>query len=160
MIEPGSNKVKVGDRAPNFTLPTQSGGTVTLRDFEGKKAVVLFFYPGDDTPVCTAEACSFRDRYEAFRRAGAEVIGVSANSVASHKRFAERHNLPFHLVSDEGKMLRKRYGVPKTLFFLDGRVTYVIDKKGIVRYRFSSQFRPAAHVQRALKILEQIQNEP
>jgi peroxiredoxin Q/BCP len=131
-------KVGVGDVAPDFTLPSQSGTPVRLGDMIGGKALVLYFYPKDDTPGCTAEACSFRDGYEAFVEAGAEVVGVSSDSAESHKRFAARHALPFVLLSDEGGEVRKLYGVPSTLGLLPGRVTYVIDRDGIVRHVFSS----------------------
>jgi len=158
-MQSGKRPVKVGDRAPDFTLPSQSGSMVGLKDFEGKKAVVLYFYPKDETPFCTAEACSFRDSYEAFTKAGAEVIGVSADSPDSHKAFASHHNLPFTLLSDKGGALRKLYGVPSTAGIMAGRVTYVIDKEGIVRLIFSSQFNPARHVRQALKILKTIQDK-
>ena len=109
-------EVGVGDVAPDFTLPSQSGEEVSLRDFMGKKrALVLFFYPKDDTPGCTKEACSFRDGYEQFEKLEAEVIGISSDSVHSHQRFAQRHSLPFILLSDKGGEVRKLYGVPNTL---------------------------------------------
>ncbi|MGE5756406.1 MAG: peroxiredoxin [Planctomycetaceae bacterium] len=151
-----SDGVRVGEPAPDFTLPSATGEPVSLGDFRGKSEVVLFFYPKDNTPVCTAEACSFRDSYEAFREAGAEVIGVSADSVESHRRFAGRHRLPFRLLSDADGALRARYGVPRTLGLFPGRVTYLIDKRGIVRHVFSSQFQPARHVEEALRVLERM----
>jgi len=156
---PAAGKVKVGDRAPNFTLPSQTGEKVGLRDFAGKSAVVLYFYPKDETPGCTAEACAFRDSFEAFKGAGAAVIGVSSDSVDSHKEFAAHHDLPFILLSDGGGKVRQRYGVTKTLALMPGRVTYVIDKQGIVRLVFSSQFNPTAHVDEALKMLKALQDE-
>lgn len=149
--------VQVGDTAPDFTLPSQSGETVSLKDFIGKKSVVLYFYPKDDTPGCTAEACAFRDSYEVFKEAGAEVIGVSDDSSASHQKFATKYNLPFILVSDTGKQLRKLYGVPSTLGLLPGRVTYVIDKNGVVRHIFNSQFNFKGHIEEALKTLKEFQ---
>lgn len=149
--------VQVGDTAPDFTLPSQSGETVSLKDFIGKKSVVLYFYPKDDTPGCTAEACGFRDSYEVFKEAGAEVIGVSDDSCASHQKFATKYNLPFILVSDTGKQLRKLYGVPSTLGLLPGRVTYVIDKNGVVRHIFNSQFNFKGHIEEALKTLKEFQ---
>ncbi|HMB07770.1 MAG TPA: peroxiredoxin [Isosphaeraceae bacterium] len=151
-----SDGVRVGEPAPDFTLPSATGEPVSLGDFRGKSEVVLFFYPKDNTPVCTAEVCSFRDSYEAFREAGAEVIGVSADSVESHRRFAGRHRLPFRLLSDADGALRARYGVPRTLGLFPGRVTYLIDKRGIVRHVFSSQFQPARHVEEALRVLERM----
>src|SRR5271166_6434982 len=136
---PGHQAVGVGDLAPDFTLPSSTGEMVSLSDFRGKSEVVLFFYPKDDTPGCTAEACSFRDSHEAFREAGAEVIGVSSDSSDSHRKFAGRYGLPFRLLSDPKGELRSRFGVPKTLGLLPGRVTYLIDRHGIVRHIFSSQ---------------------
>ena len=148
----GRSGVQVGDAAPDFDLPDASGRRVRLADFKGQ-GVVLYFYPKDDTPGCTREACSFRDSYEEFREAGAEVIGVSSDSEASHRRFAEKHRLPFVLVADAGGELRKRYGVPSTLGLLPGRVTYVIDREGIVRHVFDSQLQAAKHVDEALAVL-------
>jgi len=116
-------KVRVGDRAPDFALPSQTGQIVSLKDFRGKNAVVLYFYPKDETRVCTAEACAFRDSYEVFKQAGAALIGVSSDPVASHQEFAAHHNLPFILLSDRSGKLRQRYGVPTTLGLLPGRVT-------------------------------------
>ena len=125
-----------------------------LSDFRGKAEVVLFFYPKDNTPGCTMEACTFRDSHEAFREAGAEVIGISSDSADSHRRFAERYRLPFVLLSDAGGSVRARYGVSRTLGLFPGRVTYLIDRDGIVRHIFSSQFQPWRHVPEALRILE------
>ncbi|GAB4200831.1 MAG: peroxiredoxin [Coleofasciculaceae cyanobacterium] len=149
--------VQIGDTAPDFTLPSQSGEPVSLKDFIGKKSVVLYFYPKDDTPGCTAQACAFRDSYEVFRDAGAEVIGISDDSSASHEKFATKYRLPFTLLSDTGKQLRKLYGVPSTLGLLPGRVTYIIDKNGIVRHIFNSQFNFKGHIEEALKTLRELQ---
>jgi len=115
----------------------------------------LFFYPKDDTPGCTAEACSFRDSYEVFQEAGAEVVGVSSDSEASHRRFASKYKLPFILLSDLGGVVRKFYGVPSTFGLIPGRVTYVIDKEGIVRNIFSSQFTPEQHIVEAIRALQE-----
>ena len=119
---------------------------------------MLYFYPKDHTSVCTAQACAFRDRYEVFKAAGAEVIGISSDSVESHRHFAQEHELPFLLLSDEGGIIRKRYGV-STAFGLPGRVTYVIDRQGIVRHIFFSQFTSEKHVTEALETLRTIQEE-
>src|SRR3972149_2530991 len=124
-----SMKVNVGDMAPDFSLLSQTGENVTLSQFRGKKNVVLYFYPKDETRGCTREACTFRDSYELFTDLGAEVIGVSADSVESHKAFAEHHNLPFTLLSDVDNAVRKLYGVASTLGIIPGRVTFIIDKK-------------------------------
>jgi peroxiredoxin Q/BCP len=148
--------VQVGDVAPDFMLPSQTGDLVSLSDFRGKKAVVLYFYPKDDTPGCTKEACAFRDRYEVFKEAGAEVIGVSGDSSQSHQQFATKYNLPFILLSDNGNELRKRYGVPSTLWVLPGRVTYVIDAEGIIRHIFDSMLEFDRHVEEALNTLQTV----
>lgn len=145
-----------GQAAPEFSLKDQNGETIRLSDLKGEKAVVLYFYPKDDTPGCTAEACTFRDSFEVFQEAGAEVLGVSGDSPASHKKFAAKHHLPFRLLSDEGDAVRKAYGVSPTLGLLPGRVTFVIDRQGVVRHVFSSQFRPKKHVEEALEILKKL----
>jgi peroxiredoxin Q/BCP len=149
----GKVGLAVGDEAPDFSLPAAGGQTVRLSDFEGKKAVVLYFYPKDDTPGCTKEACTFRDSYEDFTAAGAEVLGVSSDSGESHERFARKHKLPFTLLSDKGGAVRKQYGVPATLGLLPGRVTFVIDREGIVRHVFNSQLAPTQHVNEALQVI-------
>ncbi len=146
--------IQVGDAAPDFALPNQTGEQVTLSSFQGQKAVVLYFYPKDDTPGCTVESCSFRDSYEDFTAIGAEVIGISSDSPDSHRAFASKHNLPFTLVSDANSAVRKAYGVPATLGLLPGRVTYVIDREGVVRHIFNSQFNPKGHVAEAMGILK------
>src|SRR2546428_3155854 len=139
----GASGVGVGDPAPDFALPDRSGRTVRLGDYRGQKAVVLYFYPKDDTPGCTKEACSFRDQYQDFQDAGAEVIGVSSDAEASHEKFAAKHRLPFVLLADRSGVVRKQYGVPATLGLLPGRVTFAIHRQGPGRHGFKSQ-RPAA----------------
>lgn len=148
--------IQVGDSAPDFSLPSQTGDTVTLGQFKGQQPVVIYFYPKDDTPGCTVESCSFRDDYEAFKDLGAVVIGISSDSPESHAQFAAKHNLPFLLLSDRGSQVRRAYGVPSTLGLLPGRVTYVIDAQGAVRHIFNSQFNPKAHVTEALQVLQQL----
>jgi peroxiredoxin Q/BCP len=147
------DKVKVGTVAPDFTLPSQAGEMVSLKDFSGRKPVVLFFYPKDDSPGCTKEVCAFRDNFEEFSKLDAQVIGISSDSVESHRRFAAKHDLSFPLLSDEGGNIRRLYGVPKTFGLFPGRVTYVIDKEGVVRHVFSSQLSVQRHVQEALAAL-------
>ena len=147
--------IAVGDRAPDFALPDRNGKTVHLSDFRGKP-VVLYFYPKDDTPGCTKESCTFRDQYQDFQDAGAEVIGVSSDSAESHEKFATKYRLPFVLLSDGGGATRKLYGVPSTLGVLPGRVTYVIDREGTVRHVFNSQIQATQHVAEALKALRAI----
>ena len=156
--QPAKGKVQVGDKAPDFTLLAQSGAPVSLGDFLGKKHIVLYFYPKDNTSLCTEEACAFRDTYEVFKDTGAEVIGVSSDSVKSHRQFAKEHQLPFILLSDVDGVIRKRYGVP-TAFGLPGRVTYIIDRQGIVRRIFFSQFTSKRHVDEALQTLQSIHEE-
>jgi len=153
------DRIWVGDKAPDFTLPSQRGEQVSLRDYEGKKTVVLYFYPKDKTPGCTAEACRFRDSYDVFREAGAEVIGISSQGLESHSIFSTEFHLPFHLLSDEGGNVRKLFGVPASAGILPGRVTYVIDKKGVVRHVFASQTDIEGHVDGALKVVKQIAAE-
>ena len=145
--------IRVGDPAPDVTLTTADGATIRLGDLRGRSAVVLFFYPKDGTPVCTQEACAFRDSYEKFRTAGAEVIGVSADSDERHRAFAARHGLPFPLVADTDGSVRKAFGAPSILGVVPGRTTYVIDREGIVRTVFTANFVSAAHVQKALAAL-------
>jgi peroxiredoxin Q/BCP len=148
--------IQIGDTAPDFSLPDKSGSTVNLKDFIGKKAVVLYFYPKDDTPGCTVESCAFRDQYEVFRAAGAEVIGVSGDSPESHQKFASKHNLPFILLSDKGDQVRKQYGATTAFGFIPGRVTYVIDQAGVVQYVFDSMLNFKGHVEEAIKTLQKI----
>ena len=143
----------MGSKAPDFALPSQSGEVVSLEDFRGKKPVVLFFYPKDDTPGCTRQACAFRDDYEEFSKLDAEVVGISSDPVDSHSRFASKHALPFTLLSDEGGKVRKLYGVKSSLGLFPGRVTYVIDEEGVVRHVFSSQLRVERHVEAAIEAL-------
>jgi peroxiredoxin Q/BCP len=151
--------VKIGEKAPDFTLPSQMGDNVTLSEFFGKKNIVLYFYPKDESPGCTREACRFRDSYDVFTSLGAEVLGVSSQSVESHKSFATHHGLPFILLSDEDNRVRQLYGVPSSMGIIPGRVTFIIDKKGIVRHIFSSQFQPEKHIEEALKILKELEKE-
>ncbi len=152
------SSLRIGDRAPDFELPSPDG-PVRLADHRGQW-VVVYFYPADNTPGCTAEACSFRDAYEDFTDAGAVVIGVSGDSVESHQGFAAKHDLPFLLVSDGDGSLRKAYGVKKSLGILEGRVTYVIDPDGVVREQFSSQLRAKEHQARALAAIRAGQTAP
>lgn len=151
--------VKVGDKAPDFTLPSQLGDNVTLSEYFGKKNVVLFFYPKDESPGCTREACTFRDNYEELTSLGAEVIGISSQSVDSHRSFATHHGLPFILLSDGENKVRQLYGVHSTMGIVPGRVTYIIDKKGVVRHVFSSQTQAEKHVEEAIKTLKELEKE-
>ena len=149
MIEPGGP-------APGFRLQTSTGEYISLEDFHGKKNVVVYFYPKDFTKGCTAEACEFRDSYEEFKNLGAEVIGISNDNQKSHGAFASEHKLPFILLSDPDGVVRKAYGVKKTFGLVPGRVSFVIDKNGIVRHVFSSQSRATAHVGEALAVVKSL----
>lgn len=151
-------RLDVGDTLPeDIELPDKDGKPVRLGDLRGDKNMVLFFYPADETPGCTAEACAFRDAYEDFTDAGAEVIGVSGDPPDRHQGFASNHALPFTLLSDEDGSVRKRLGVPKTLGLFPGRVTYVIDKQGTVRHVFNSQMQATRHVDEALEVLQTLE---
>lgn len=146
--------VKAGQAAPDFELPDQTGTNVRLSQFRGQSAVVLFFYPKDDTTGCTIEACTFRDEMPRFDAMGAKIIGVSSDSSESHARFAGKHDLTFTLLSDKGGRVRKMYGATGLLMgLIPGRVTYVIDREGIVRHVFSSQTAFRGHIEEALRAL-------
>ena len=145
-----------GDTAPLIALPDQDGTERRSDRLEGK-ALVLFFYPKDDTPGCTMEACAFRDSYADLQALGAEVWGVSGDDAASHRRFANRHRLPFPLLVDAGNRLRKAFGVPSVLGLLPGRVTYVIDGTGVIRHVFNNLLDGPAHRREALDALKRLQ---
>ncbi len=142
----------VGDRAPLIALRDAAGVERRSDQLDGRP-LVLFFYPKDDTPGCTAEACAFRDSYAELQALGAEVWGVSGDDAASHQRFATRHNLPYPLLVDAGNGLRKAFGVPAVLGLLPGRVTYVIDGQGVIRHMFNNLLDGAAHRREALAAL-------
>jgi len=156
---PVDQAVGVGDLAPDFTLPSATGEMVSLASFRGKSEVVLFFYPKDNSPACAAEACAFRDSHEVFREAGAEVIGISSDSERSHRLFAKVWRLPFLLLSDSKGEVRARYGVARTLGLFPGRVTYLIDRAGVVRHVFSAQLQTSRHVQEMLAKLRELPGE-
>ncbi|MBA9076479.1 peroxiredoxin [Rufibacter quisquiliarum] len=148
--------LKEGEKAPDFELPDMTGKKVRLYEILKEKKVVLYFYPKDDTRGCTKEACTFRDMYEDFTGQGAEVVGISSDSADSHTRFASKHSLPFVLLADTDKHVRKLYKVPSTFGLIPGRVTYVIDQQGTVQYAFNSMIKPLEHVQNALAALKRI----
>jgi thioredoxin-dependent peroxiredoxin len=149
------NKIEVGSSIPTFELLDQDGNNFRIADVIGKKNLVIFFYPKDDSPGCTKEACSFRDQFAVFEDADALVIGISGQSVESHKKFAEKHRLKYTLLSDKGNKIRKEFGVPTNLFgLLPGRVTYIINKAGKVEYVFSSQMEATKHVDESVRILK------
>ncbi len=145
--------LQVGQPAPDFTLNTTDGTPFRLADRRGRH-LVLYFYPKDDTPGCTAEACSFRDQYEDFQDLGADVVGISSDSEASHQKFTQKHRLPFPLLADPGGQVRKLYEVPRALLgLLPGRVTFVIDKQGVIQYIFNSLSGATDHVRNAKEVL-------
>jgi len=150
-------KLKVGDVAPDFSLPSNRGVDVALSSFLGERNVVLYFYPRDGSLGCTQQACSFRDSYEVFKKLGAEVVGVSGDDVESHEKFAAEHILQYILLSDKGDNVRKLYGASGALGLMPGRVTFVIDKEGVIRHIFSSQIQPEKHIDEALRILREIE---
>ncbi|KAJ0091714.1 hypothetical protein Patl1_13657 [Pistacia atlantica] len=160
-------KVNKGQAPPAFTLKDQDGKNVSLSKFKGKP-VVVYFYPADETPGCTKQvlkekeknslpACAFRDSYEKFKKAGAQVVGISGDDPSSHKAFAKKYRLPFTLLSDEGNKVRKDWGVPADLFgTLPGRQTYVLDKNGVVQLIYNNQFQPEKHIDETLKLLQSL----
>ncbi len=141
--------LKVGDKAPDFSLPSSNDGTIRLSQFL-ETNVVIFFYPMDESPVCSREAEAFKDKYETFKELDAEVLGISSQSVESHKSFSKHHNLPYFLLSDTNNSVRRLYGVSSTLGIVPKRVTFIINKEGIIKYIFSSQLQPAKHAEQAL----------
>jgi len=147
--------LSVGDKAPVFKLPDQDGDMVDLAELIGKKAIVLYFYPKDFTSGCTMEAHEFRDMHEQFQGGGAVVLGVSADDVATHKQFAVEHELPFRLLSDVDDKVRDIYGA-WGLAHTPGRVTFLIDKNGMIRMVFSSQLQPKKHIEEGLRVLADI----
>ncbi|MEY4603270.1 MAG: hypothetical protein RIT43_562 [Bacteroidota bacterium] len=151
------NSLRIGDLCPEFSLEDQYGKRFDIRELLGKKIIVVFFYPKDNTSGCTKEACSFRDQYEIFKELGAEVIGVSSDSVISHKGFAEKHHLPYILLSDPQNDLRKQFGVPKSLFgLIPGRVSYVIGTDGRIKGIFNAMTDPVGHVNYAVKCIQEL----
>jgi len=149
--------LQVGQTAPDFTLKTTTGTTFNLREARGRH-IVLFFYPKDNTPGCTAEACAFRDEYQDFQDLGAEVIGISSDSEASHQKFTQKNRLPFPLLADVGGKVRKLYEVPGTLLgLIPGRVTFVIDREGVIRYIFNSLSGATDHVRNTKEVLQKLE---
>ncbi|MFZ4679849.1 MAG: peroxiredoxin [Flavobacterium sp.] len=145
--------LKIGDKIPTFTSIDSKGDSFDIIEYIGKP-LVIYFYPKDDTPGCTIQACTFRDNYEDFKALGAEVIGISSDSLKSHQKFASRYKLPFILLSDFDKKIRIQFGVPNDfLGLIPGRATYVIDKKGVVQLIFDSTS-AKIHIAKALEILK------
>ncbi|PHR68882.1 MAG: peroxiredoxin [Lutibacter sp.] len=151
--------IDLEDKIPLFTLKDQEDNDFSIENLIGKKSLVIFFYPKDFTPGCVREVCAFRDQYQDFLDCGVEVIGISSDGLNSHKKFAEKHNLPFTLLSDVKGKIRKLFGVPSSfLGLLPGRMTFVIDKQGIVKMRFNNQFGAEKHISASLKVLKATKN--
>jgi len=145
--------IRIGDMIPQFSLYDQDGNLFDIGNFLGRKKLVIYFYPQDGSLNCTKEACYFRDLDDVFEENDAMVIGISSQSVKSHKEFAERNKLNFTLLSDSNNTVRKLFGVPGKFFgLIPGRVTYVADKTGKVIYIFDSQTEVQRHADEALKI--------
>jgi peroxiredoxin Q/BCP len=151
--------IQIGDNCPVFKLKNQFGEEFNLANSLGNKTLVIYFYPKDDTPGCTKEACSFRDRFEEFQDLGCEVIGISSDSEDKHKEFAEKHKLPFILLADIKQEVRKLFGVPGSLFgLIPGRVTYIVGKDEKVKGIFNSLLNPLGHIDHALELVKSIGN--
>ena len=150
-------KIDIGSKVPRFELQDQHGELFKLDSVLGKKNLVIYFYPKDDTPGCTREACSFRDQFEVFAEEDAMIIGISAQSVESHLDFSNKHRLNYTLLSDTGNKVRKLFGVPSSfLGLIPGRVTYVVNKEGKIAFLFNSQMLAEKHVDEALRILQKM----
>ena len=152
-----NNSIQVGDLCPLFSLPDSQGNEVQIAPLIGQKILVLFFYPKDDTPGCTKEACAFRDAYADFVELGCEVFGISSDAPTSHQDFQQKHQLPYPLLSDTQKKVRQLFGVPRSLFgLLPGRVTYVVGHDGKIAGIFNSQTNPVGHIEEALKMVKDL----
>ena len=148
-------KLKVGDQIPSFSLRDQNG--YLRKSNKINKSLVLFFYPKDDTPGCTIEACGFRDKYDLFKILGAEVWGISNGDTQSHLLFANKNKLQYPLLCDHNNKIRKQFGVPKKLGFIEGRVTYIINSEGIIKHVFEDLLNGPAHIKEAIKALKKLQ---
>ena len=152
-------KVEVGSNVPEFSLPDQYGRTFNVSSVLGMKNIVIYFYPKDDSPGCTKEACSFRDQYEIFKEFDAEIIGISSDDVENHKKFADKYHLPYTLLSDGKNEVHRLFGVPSNLLgLIPGRVTYVVNKEGIVIHIFNSQKDAEKHIEESIKALKSVLN--
>jgi len=159
LLKPNQNmsEIKIGNTIPKFSLLDQNGQLFASDSVVGKKNLVIYFYPKDDSPGCTKQACSFRDQFDVFNQEDALIIGISSQSVESHKKFAEKHRLTYTLLADEKNDVRKLFGVPTNFFgLISGRVTYIVNKEGKVVYIFNSQLQAEKHVEEALNILKKL----
>jgi len=151
----GQNNIQVGDKIPVFSLKDQNGEVFDSSNYIGNTTMVIYFYPKDDTPGCTKEACKFRDSYEEFTDRNVKVIGISADDTQSHKDFAAKYNLPFTLLSDPDNKVRKLFGVKSNMFgMIPGRVTYIVNNKGIVQFMYDNMFNAEKHIDKALEALK------
>ncbi len=149
--------IEIGSKIPEFILKDQNNNDFDIKSVLGEKNLVIYFYPKDDSPGCSKQACSFRDQFEVFKDADALVIGISGQSVESHKKFAEKYRINYILLSDTDNKVRKLFGVPTNLFgILPGRVSYIINKKAEVVFIFNSQLQAEKHVDEALRVLKEI----
>ncbi|MFN5506831.1 MAG: peroxiredoxin [Flavobacteriia bacterium] len=152
-----SQAIQIGDNCPAFSLPDSQGKQIHVNEYLGQKILVLFFYPKDDTPGCTKEACAFRDAYADFLDLGCEVFGISSDDGQSHQAFQQKNKLPYPLLSDTQKKVRQQFGVPKSLFgLIPGRVTYVVGLDGKVAGIFNSQTNPVGHIEEALRVVRNL----
>jgi len=152
--------IQEGQSAPPFTLKDASGKPWSLEALRASGPVVLFFYPRDESPICTREVCAFRDSHQDFDQAGATVVGISSDGEAAHEAFARKQRLSYLLLSDPGRKVRQAYGIPKTLGVLDGRATFVVDRSGTVRMAYSAPLVAEGHTRRALEAVRAIRGAP
>ena len=149
------NTLKVGDKCPSFSLNNQKGEKIDISNIIGRKNILIYFYPKDETYGCTQQACSFRDAYDEFLEYDCEVFGISSDDKKSHDNFSNKHNLNFDILSDVNNEVRNMFGVPRSLFGLvSGRVTYLVDKKGEIIWIFNSQINAKKHIEEALNFLK------
>ncbi len=148
--------LRAGEQAPDFELRDQNGVLVRLSTLLREKPVVLFFYPRDNSPMCTREVCAFRDAHAGFAAAGAEVLGISMDGMESHEAFSTKHALPYRILSDGKKEVLTLYGVKTMLGFMPERVTFVIGKDGLIHHAYNALFRGAKHAEEALKALKKL----
>lgn len=145
--------IQIGEKFPEFSLPDQGGEERNIYDLMGTKGIVIFFYPKDESPGCTRQACMFRDSFEEFTRIGIGLVGISSDSVKSHKDFAENHKLPFTILSDKGGKIRKNIKIPANLLgLLPGRVTILLDNRGVIRHIINSQIKIETHIEESINV--------
>jgi peroxiredoxin Q/BCP len=154
----GQKTPAIGDAMPSFSLTGQNGKVFNSADYVGKTVLVIYFYPKDESMVCTKEACSFRDSFNDFTKAGAKVIGINGGTVASHKAFSDHYKLPFILLSDPGDKVYRLFGV-KNKMFMTGRETFVIDLHGKIVYIHEAMLQGKEHADDALKFIRAAKNK-